>query len=380
MSPNILRFRHINFPRDLPLLYALVDFSVHAKDSHVKTIIDRAADGEGLSIPESAVLLAAQRKWEDSIFEAAAKVNAFVTGKTITFYGVVYIHDFCINHCTYCGDSIHAANAKRTLLTQQELVADVKALLTRHPLKEICFLMGEDRKRFKPDDLVTYLQAIASVYQEKIILNIPPLNIDRFRDIRLALPHNRLQFRVFQETYDAELYQREHLSGPKIHYDWRLNSQARALDAGFDEVGHGVLYGLNDKKHGHAVETLSMLAHAQDLYERFGKRSQSMSFPRVLPAPDIDFHPPAEINDETLIRCISVVKLAAPQIETIITCRESESFRRLVRPIVNIEDFAARPGPGGNSITDARQQMFLKDLREGDEIREEIVCNGYTVR
>jgi 2-iminoacetate synthase len=380
MTASLPMNSKMRFPNEIARLYELLTVSSSVSESVREDILSKATNGNGLSLQEAAVLLTAPAFWGGRIFASASELNARIKAKAITFYGVVYIHDYCVNHCTYCGDSVHAVDAKRKLLTQDEFVADVKALLSHHPLKQICFLMGEDWLRFKHDHLVKYLQAIAPIYREKIILNVPPLSVGQFRKIRDALPNNRLQFRVFQETYDPEIYVHEHLRGPKVNYEWRVDSQARALEAGFDEVGHGVLYGLNNKEHGHLFETLAMLAHARDLKEKFGKRSQSMSFPRVLPAPDIDYHPAAQIDGDTLKRCISVVKLADSQIDTVITCRETAMFRRQIRPIVNIEDYAARPGPGGNSMPEARQQMFLPDMRCGEEVRIEMIGDDYKVQ
>jgi 2-iminoacetate synthase len=370
----------MRFPHEIDQLYELLAASSRVLDSVREDILSKAINGNGLSLQEAAVLLTAPASWDERVFTSASELNTRIRKKVITFYGVVYIHDFCVNHCTYCGDSYHAKEAKRKLLTEEEFVADVQALLNHHQLKQICFLMGEDWLRFKHDQLIKYLQAITSIYREKIILNIPPLSVDQFRKIRDALPNNCLQFRVFQETYDPEIYAREHRRGPKMNYDWRVAAQARALDAGFDEAGHGVLYGLNNKERGHLFETLAVLAHARELYERFRKRSQTISFPRVLPAPDIDYHPAAPIDDGTLKRCISVVKLTEPMIDTVITCREEKSFRCSIRSVVNIEDFAARPGPGGNSIPETRQQMFLPDMRSGEEVRDEMLAEGYEVR
>lgn len=372
---NKMRFSH-----DLPSLYKLLASSAEVPNTMRDSILCRAAVGEGLTLEEAAVLLAAPPSWGAQIFEGAAEVNKRTNGKTVTFYGVVYIHDFCINDCIYCGDSIRAVGARRKILSEQEFVTDVQALLKLHPFKQICFLMGEDWLRFNRDQLIKYLQAISSTYREKIILNVPPLTVKQFSKIREALPNVCLQFRVFQETYDSEIYGSQHLGGPKVDFEYRVNSQARAIEAGFDEVGHGVLYGLNDKKNGHLFETLAMIAHAQDLHSQFGKRSKTMSFPRVLPAPNIDYHPASTIEDDTLIRCLSVAKLSDPQIDTIITCRETEAFRRHIRSIVNIEDFAARPGPGGNSIPETRPQMILPDMRSGEDIRREMINDGYTVQ
>lgn len=371
----------VRIPEDIGSLYCLLQDAALAPGDSILRALEHSEQGEGLNLEEAALLLMAGAEWSDRIFQKASCLNWRVIGKQVTFYGVVYIHDYCLNLCTYCGDSKHAHFSNRRLLSVAEFRTDVKALLDRHPLKEICVLMGEDPRRFEFGDLLTYLSSITEFYDEKIILNIPPLSVRRFAELRAAIPDkNRLQFRVFQETFDRDVYAREHTEGPKKDYGWRVASQTRALEAGLEEVGHGVLYGINDKANGSEFDTLAMIAHAQDLHRQFDRWPHSMSFPRVQPAPDIDFHPRAPISTDQLVRFVSVVKLAVPQIHTIITCRETAEVRRRLRPVVSIEDFAARPGPGGNSIAEVRQQMFLPDMRSGEEVRKEMVDDGYCVR
>src|SRR4028119_246916 len=371
----------VRFPEDLEALYLLLQDAAEGSGDSIRHVLNQAEQGKGLDLEEAALLLMAGTEWSDRIFQKAGDLNWRVKGKQVTFYGVVYIHDYCVNICTYCGDSKHAYFSKRRLLSAAEFRTDVKALLDRHPLKEICVLMGEDPRRFDFDDLLAYLSSITEFYDGEIILNIPPLSTRRFTELRARIPEkNRLQFRVFQETYDRDVYAREHSEGPKKDYAWRVASQARALEAGINEAGHGVLYGINDKMNGSEFDTLAMIAHAQYLHRQFGRWPRSMSFPRVQPAPDIDFHPRVSISTDRLVRFVSVAKLAAPQIDTIITCREAAEVRRRIRPVVNIEDFAARPGPGGNSIAEVRQQMFLPDMRSGEEVRREMLDGGYFIR
>jgi 2-iminoacetate synthase len=379
LTPTRSQFGMI-FPDQLDSLYSLLSCARPSSAEIIEVILRKAMLGDGLDLEDAAALLTAPSEWNDRIFDAASALNLKVKGKQITFYGVVYIHDFCINHCTYCGDSVHVCGYKRKLLSPDEFVEDVSTLLSHHALKEICFLMGEAPKRFNTEQLIQYLGLVPGIYREKIILNIPPLSSEDFKRVRAGVPNNRLHFRVFQETYDKDIYRREHLKGPKMDFEWRVNSQTRARQTGFDETGHGVLYGLNDKPDGALFDTLAMLAHARCLHADFGKWSQSMSFPRLQPAPGVKYSPPGSVDDDTLVRCVAVIKLAAPQIDTVITCRESAEFRRRIRTIVNIEDFAARPGPGGNVDPQTRQQMFLPDMRTGEEVREEMAHDGYKVQ
>lgn len=370
----------MQFPNELPSLYDLLRCARSATHEDRVAALAAASSGVGLSLEEAALLLAAGPDWSDPIFEHASAINRSIKGRRIEFYGVVYIHDYCVNSCHYCGDS-REAKARRRLLTLEEFRRDVQALLSRWPLRQICFLMGEDPQRFPFGRLVEYLQDLTTYYDEEVILNIPPLSADRFATLRRELPpKNPLQFRVFQETYDRQVYAREHTHGPKKDFDWRVASQARALEASIDRVGLGVLYGLNEDPNGVAFETLAMLAHARDLHRRFGRWPKTMSFPTAQDSPDVDYRPSLRITEDQLRRALAVAKLSAPQVDTVLTCRESAEVRRRLRPVVNIEDFAARPGPGGNSDPAVRQQMSLGDMRSGEEVSREMRADGYEVR
>jgi len=366
------------FPKRLDKLYGTLAEAVHDDCEFRSRCLDKASVGVGLNIREASSILTAPDDWDDRIADAAAKVNAARNGRHITFYGVVYIHDACINECVYCGDSRRIL-FKRRILSKDELLRDVRALIERHDFREICFLMGEAPTQFTTEDLVGYLQAVAEIYRGKIVLNISPLSVEGFARIRQALPDNILQFRVFQETYDPDIYKETHLAGPKVDMYARIDSQQRALDAGFDEVGHGVLYGLNAKTLGAEFDTIAVLTHAFHLKSMYGKWSRTMSFPRIQPIPDARHEIPNSVSDSRLARCIATVKLTVPGIETIITCRETAELRRTLRPMINIEDYAARPGPGGNSMPEVHMQMLLPDMRSGDEIKREMINDGYIV-
>jgi len=361
-------------------LYGLFGRDISGQFPSIDAILHHARECKGLTLKEAAALLVAPGEFGGAIFDAAAAVKRATKGRLVTFYGVVYIHDFCVNSCPYCGDSCVSEHADRKLLSPKEFLADLAALCSEHKFKEICFLAGEDNKRFPPNDLARYLLSARQIYQGKININVAPMSVDEFGLIRSTVP-GRLHFRVFQETYDRDIYAREHANGPKRDYDWRIESQMRALDAGFDEVGQGVLYGLNDKEFGSEFETLAMLAYAQDVKEKYGRFPQSMSFPRLRQAKGVEsYHVPKPITEEILKRFVAVTKLTIPEVDTVITCRETAAFRREIRPIVNIEDFGAKPGPGGNLGEPVHFQMSLPDSRSGAEVRDEMLRDGYEVQ
>lgn len=360
------------------LNFNIVNQALCSQDEDVVRVLKKAEKGKGLTLKESTVLLNADESLNERIFSSAQKVNEKIHKKVITFYGVCYIGDECINVCSYCGDNVHSKREGKFTLTLEEFKKDLESLLKQHDFKQVCFLAGE-HPHTSPANLIEYLKIASQIYRETIILNVAPMSVDEFKRIREAVP-NRLHFRVFQETYDQAVYKQHHKSGPKSDYTWRVESQERALQAGFDEVGLGVLFGLNNRDMGAKFEVLSLIMHADYLYKRFGQYPASISFPRLRSSVGVDFANPILINDDDFRKYIAVVRLAVPQPKLIITCRENKEFRKRVRPIINIEDFGAKPGPGGNYRTDINFQMELEDSRSGSEVKAEMMGEGYTVQ
>lgn len=379
-------------------------------------VLDKIKNYIPLSDEDAGYLLHAPKDYEESIFNAAQKINNKLFGKVIKFYGVAYVSDFCLETCKYCGDNIYSnrtewenliieakedgkIKSRKHFLTPKELKEDVAALLKKHPgLEQLCILSG-DTPTLNIPRWIENLREVASIYDKKIILNIPPLHINAFRKIRSAIPNNKLQFRVFQETYDEHIYRREHpqynfddqrtlnlqrailkekrFNSAKANFWARVYSQERALLAGFDEFGLGVLWGLNDGPSGSFFEVLALKRHSEYMFNKYGLVPETISFPRILPSKGVKFQVPQPVPDKEFERIIAVTKLAIPQAELIITCRETAEFRRKIRPIINIEDYEARPGPGGNMSDDTIFQMEIVDRRTGKEVKAEMERDGF---
>jgi len=391
-------------------------------DQETTDILLKARENRTVTLRDCAVLLNASSKWDSEIFTTAKEVNEKIHQKKFRFYGVIYISDFCLNTCRYCGDNIYSTRPEwsqieengditekafkiKRIMSLKDFEDDAKALLSKfpekYPLKELCILSG-DTPGLDVDRLIVYLKKLSEFYQEKIILNIPPLSADDFKKIRDAIRKNTLHFRVFQETYDPDIYEREHppydLNNPRImkmerflktHYNlipskmdftYRLFAQSRALEAGFDEVGLGVLFGLNDSEFGSKFEIMALRMHSDYIYQNYKIYPMSVSFPRILPSKGVTYSIPREIDENELLKLVAVTRIAIPRTKLIITCRESADFRHKIRPVINIEDYEARPGPFGNLLpTKAVFQMEIKDRRTGREILEEVLKDGYEI-
>ena len=350
------------------------------------------------------ILLYAPEKYSKTIISEAIKLNEYIFKKEIEFYGVIYTSDFCIETCSYCGDNITSLRKSvpkqpKHFLSIDELKNDLNALLRKWPsLNQVCLLSGDNPKE-NLDTWINYLNVISSYFKGKIILNKEPLNFLEFKRIKDAFTNHKLQFRVFQETYDSLIYEREHryygevltnksvesrflqkkgiLYPPKTDFNFRLMSQERAILAGFDEYGLGILLGLNNNEHNSKFEILALKKHADFLYAKYGLWPATISFPRILPSQGVNYKLPSMVDDDAFLKLLSVTRFAIPYSKIINTCRESAEMRNSARSLINIEDFEARPGPGGNSFSEVIGQMEIVDKRSGREIADEIVSQGF---
>ncbi|MFH2034373.1 MAG: hypothetical protein ABIJ26_06695, partial [Candidatus Margulisiibacteriota bacterium] len=207
---------------------------------------------------------------------------------------------------------------------------------------------------------------------QRITFNVAPMTSENFGRIVAAndtgLP---LQYRIFQETYDGDVYAALHTRGPKADFDNRANAQNNALRAGFDEVGLGVLLGINDKKGGHDLDILSLIAHAYEIKKLHGNFPCSVSIPRHQPVAGYDFVTPSPVDDETYVFYHALLRLALPETKIVITSRETPEVLKRLESLINIRDLAPRPGVGGN-FRSADFQNELGDSRTAEEIIKDL--------
>lgn len=286
-----------------------------------------------------------------------------------------------MNACTYCGLSANNPR-EREKLTPKEIALDFAEAL-KYGATDFCILTGEDPKNVSPEYLAEAANIALGLTKslERITFNVAPMTTKQFQRIRNLVDHP-LQFRVFQESYDKAQYQRHHPKGPKSMFGFRLAAQERALQAGFDHVGIGSLLGLNQdnseyQHFGHDFEILSMVAHAYHLKDQFGSLPCSMSIPRLQVAEGCQGLVSNDVDDDRYVLYNAILKLAMPETRLIVTRRESKDMMDLLRPMINIEDLATKPGVGGNYRNSANFQNKLGDTRSSEEIIQGVRDKGY---
>jgi 2-iminoacetate synthase len=295
-------------------------------------------------------------------------------------FAPLYISNRCMNECTYCAFRATNTSLKRRTLTQEEIAEETRILI-RQGHKRVLMVAGE---ALPPQGFQYILDSIATVYNTRIgpgeirrvNVNLAPQTTERFRRLKEAEIGT---FQLFQETYHRPTYAAVHLKGAKRDFDWRATVFDRAMEAGIDDVGIGVLFGLYDWR----FEILSMMQHIRHLEQKFGVGPHTISFPRMEPAvgSDIASCPPYEVSDSDFLKMIAIMRLAVPYTGMIMSTRESAESRRATFE-VGISQISAgsRTDPGGYKDGEGDPnagQFQLGDHRSVEEVVSDVVSLGF---
>lgn len=324
-------------------------------------ILKKAEQLKGLTTREAAELLAIDDKQSITrLLKTAAIVKQEIYGKRMVLFAPLYAGNHCTNNCLYCGFRAANKDIHRIKLTMEQIQTDAESLI-REGHKRILLLSGESGEY----PLSYTMDAINAIYNaevngakiRRINVEIAPLDVDDFRTLKTA---NIGTYTCFQETYDPELYKVYHPTGKKSDYTYRLNVMHRAMEAGIDDVGVGVLFGLADYRY----EVLSIMEHAADLENKFGCGPHTVSVPRLEPAPGsaISEEVPYPVSDDNFRKIIAVIRMAMPYTGIILSTRESKEIRsELFRYGVSRVSAGSRTTPGGYSRTgeDKNEQFSL---------------------
>lgn len=348
----------------------------------VRRVLEKAASQVRLEPEEMAVLL--QNRDPKTIAEMYALANKLkreVYGDRIVFFAPLYISDKCANNCAYCGyrSSNHAM--QRKTLTMEELRHEVEIMISEGQ-KRTVLVYGES-----PETNIDYIcETVRQVYGVKskrgeirrANINCAPLTRDELRQLKKA---GIGTFQVFQETYHHETYRKLHPANTiKGHYRWRLYCHDRALDAGADDVGIGVLFGLYDWR----FEAMGLLYHTIHLEQKYnGVGPHTISFPRIQPALDTPYslNPEYAVSDTDFKKLVAIIRLSVPYTGMILTARENAPVRQEVIPLgISQIDAGSRIGVGGyqeatNAMPD-KEQFQLGDARSLDDVVRETCLMG----
>ena len=346
----------------------------------VREVIARALDRNRLSMPEVAVLLNAEDPQAvNEIMEAAHRLKQEVYGDRIVIFAPLYIGNKCVNNCAYCGFRASNRHAIRRTLTDQEIEAEVRAL-ERVGQKRLILVYGEhpmyDAEYIAHTVRTTYATQQDADQIRRVNINAAPFDVEGFRTIKEA---GIGTYQIFQETYDPEVYKRYHLAGRKTDYAYRLTAMDRAMEAGIDDVGLGVLCGLGDWR----FEVMALIRHTNHLEACYGVGPHTISFPRIQRASDLSLEGLNLIGDDEFVRLVAILRLAVPYTGLILTAREPATLRdRLIRYGVSQIDAGTRLEIGGYAEAEREQdlhkeQFELRDGRSLEEVVESLADAGY---
>lgn len=300
---------------------------MQAKDTaFVSSLLDKARKGKGLSHREASVLLACEdTELVSEMFEISRKIKEDYYGNRIVLFAPLYLSNYCVNGCTYCPYHLKNKNIARKKLTQEEIAAEVIALQDMGH-KRLAIELGEDPINNPIEYVLESLKTIYSVKHKngairRANVNIAATTEENYRKLKEAEIGTYI---LFQETYNRKSYEELHPTGPKHNYAWHTEAHDRAMRAGIDDVGLGVLFGLE----GYRYEFAGLLMHAEHLEAAFGVGPHTISVPRIRRADDID---PSTfdngVDDETFAKIVACIRIAVPYTGMIVSTRESKACR-----------------------------------------------------
>ena len=347
----------------------------------IEGLLNRAADCKGLTHREAAVLLACdQPDLNEKMFSLAKKIKEELYGQRIVLFALLYLSNYCINSCVYCPYHAKNKNIRRKKLTQEEIRREVIALQDMGH-KRLALETGEDPVN-NPIEYV--LESIKTIYSIKhkngairrVNVNIAATTVENYRRLKEAGIGTYI---LFQETYHKENYEKLHPAGPKHDYAWHTEAMDRAMEGGIDDVGCGVLFGLNLYRY----DFVGLLMHAEHLEAVHGVGPHTISVPRIRPADDID--PSAfsnAIDDDTFAKLVAVIRIAVPYTGMIVSTRESQESRERVLDLgisqisgascTSVGGYEKKERPEENSA-----QFDVNDTRTLDEVVRWLLDLGY---
>ena len=338
----------------------------------IDSILAKARLRKGLSHREASVLLACQMEEKNQeIYKLAEQIKKDFYGNRIVMFAPLYLSNYCVNGCTYCPYHLKNKHIARKQLTQEEIRREVIALQDMGH-KRLALEAGEDPVRNTMD---YYLDSINTIYSIKhkngairrVNINIAATTVDNYRLLKEAGIGTYI---LFQETYHKESYLTLHPTGPKHDYNYHTEAMDRAMEGGVDDVGIGVLFGLDKYRY----EFAGLLMHAEHLEAAFGVGSHTISVPRLRHADDINADEfDNGIDDDTFAKIVACIRIAVPYTGMIISTRESQKCRERVLHLgVSQISGGSRTSVGGYcepEPDDAKSEQFdVSDTRTLDEV------------
>ena len=370
-----------DFIDDAEILETLDYAQKHNSDrTLIESLLEKAALCKGLSHREAAVLLECDiPDLNEKMKSLAREIKQKFYGNRVVLFAPLYLSNYCINGCTYCPYHAKNKHIPRKKLTQEEIRAEVIALQNMGH-KRLALETGEDPVN---NPLEYVLESIKTIYSIKhkngairrVNVNIAAITVENYSKLKDAGIGTYI---LFQETYNKKAYEKLHPHGPKSDYAYHTEAMDRAMEGGIDDVGCGVLFGLNLYRY----DFVGLLMHAEHLEATKGVGPHTISVPRIRAADGIDPATfPDAIDDETFAKIVACIRIAVPYTGMIVSTRESQATREKVIELgVSQISGGSRTSVGGyceSSRPDDTVQFDVSDTRTLDEVLNWLMRLGY---
>ena len=334
-------------------------------------ILEKAKKAKGISHREAAVLMACEiPEANEAVRKLAMEIKEKFYGRRIVMFAPLYLSNYCVNGCTYCPYHFKNKHIVRKKLTQEEIRQEVIALQDMGH-KRLAIESGEDPVN---NPLEYILESIDTIYSIKhkngairrVNVNIAATTVENYTRLKDAGIGTYI---LFQETYNKEGYEKLHPTGPKHDYAYHTEAMDRAMAGGIDDVGIGVLFGLQMYRY----ELVGLLMHAEHLEAVHGVGPHTISVPRICPADDIDTNDFSDaVPDDIFEKIVAIIRIAVPYTGMIISTRESQNTREKVLKLgVSQISGGSRTSVGGYTEPvrdDSSAQFDVSDTRTLDEV------------
>lgn len=364
-------------------IMASLEFAENNKDNKelIRSIIDKAKACKGISHREAILLLDCEdEELNNEMYELAREIKQKIYGNRIVMFAPLYLSNYCINSCVYCPYHVKNKTICRKKLTQEQVREETIALQDMGH-KRLALEAGEDPVNNPLEYILECIKTIYSIKHKngairRVNVNIAATTVENYRRLKEAGIGTYI---LFQETYHKENYEKLHPAGPKHDYAYHTEAMDRAMEGGIDDVGLGVLFGLDT----HRYELVGLLMHAEHLEAKFGVGPHTISVPRICPADDIDVNDFSNaVPDKVWQKIVAIIRIAVPYTGMIVSTRESAKNRKKALELgISQISGASSTSVGGYAVPEPEEentaQFDRSDTRTLDEVVRWLMELGY---